>query len=122
MAATLIMFGIGIRARPTFRDGRRTARPVRRHAPDRWPSRSSGSNSPRARPKAISTASGTISSWFSGIDCLVDRAERVQRRTHVPRTSTLVIVVTAKPTDDYGTDSDTVFALISEVILNTFHR
>ena len=34
----------------------------------------------------------------------------------------LVVVVTAKPTEDYATDSNTAFALVSEVILTTFHR
>lgn len=34
----------------------------------------------------------------------------------------LVVVVTAKPTNDYATNSDSVFALVSEVILTTLHR
>ena len=34
----------------------------------------------------------------------------------------LVVVVAAKPTADYATDSDAVFALVSEVILTNLHR
>ena len=34
----------------------------------------------------------------------------------------LVVAVASQPTKDYATDSDAVFALVSDVILTTFHR
>jgi hypothetical protein len=33
----------------------------------------------------------------------------------------LVVVVASQPTKDYATDSNAVFALVSDVILTTFH-
>jgi CubicO group peptidase (beta-lactamase class C family) len=33
----------------------------------------------------------------------------------------LVVAVASQPTKDYATDSDDVFALVSDVILTTFH-
>ena len=60
--------------------------------------------------KTPSGESAYTARGFGGQLVVIDRDER------------LVVVVTAKPTEDYATDSDAVFALVSEVILNTIHR